>query len=247
MYTTQTCSIFLSERIDLDSIISHWSIDETIKFISYQNICRGESKKPVSDKKYFFNTCTCIFVIDGNTINVKLSSNGSIQLTGCRRPTDVGDVFDIIWRRLNCQDLTATIVISMTNYTITYPHILNKIRLDTCLGEAPFDIILINEPNYCRPGLFFKIPLTTADYLGQKVEYITCRAGKKIVTYKTFEEYLSTLPDKKRTKKLEQHFIAFVIFESGSCNVSGIGAELTEKIIARVLGYMRANYLAPTV
>lgn len=245
MYTTQTCSIFLSKRIDLDLITETWAIDATIKYISYQNICRGESKKPANDKKYFFNTCTCIFVINGHTINVKLSSNGSIQLTGCRRSTDVNDVFDIIWHRLNSPDLTATIVISMTNYTIIYPHILSKICLDNCLEQAPFDIVLINEPFYCRPGLFFKIPLTQADYLGQKVDYITCRDGKKIVQHKTFEEYLSTLPLKKRIKKLEQHFIAFTIFESGSCNVSGISAELTERVIAQVLGYIKANYPMP--
>lgn len=72
--------------------------------------------------------------------------------------------------------------------------------------------------------------------------FAVCKSGAVSWETQTFEQYLATLPEKKREKKLEQHFVAFTIFDSGSCNVSGIGPDLTERIINQVLNFVAQNY-----
>lgn len=237
MFTTQTCSIFFdSFDFKLDKIANEWEVDQQLLQICYQNIIKGKSNnKPT---RFFQATCSMILQLELNKINIKLSRNGTVQLTGCRRKQDAFDVFNWIWNKFDRPNVSATIIWSMTNINVLFPFTASKYDIANSLRQAPIPVIVINEPAYPYSGLFFKIPVDSDELGSQKISRIICESGKYSEREDIFLNFVNQLSEIKRAKKLSRHYVCFTLFSSGKCNVSGIAPELTQQKIDKIVSYL---------
>ena len=240
MFTTQTCSLFLQTPLDLSLLYSR-ELDNRVCFMKYRGQTRGVSPRPQSipksTKPYFFNTLTAIIKSSSEAsywINAKISANGTIQLTGCKREDDAVGSFELIWSLLGTPDTETTIIWYMTNLNINTGVGRRKEELAAILRTADFPVLLIHEPFYCYSGLLFKIPLDYSELAAQPILRISCKNGQITHTKDVYQSYLDTLDTKKRAHKSQRHYISFLCFASGKMNVSGIGAEITMAKVALV-------------
>ena len=241
MFTTQTCSIFFENfNFKLDQIATEWDLDATLLELCFKNIIKGSKKKVPG--RFFQNTCTLVLQTDTNKINIKLSRNGTVQLTGCKSKENAFFVFNWIWQKFKCFDVKVSIVWSMTNINLTLPFVATKNDIGAWLRKSPFPLIVINEPAYCYSGLFFKIPIDSEELGNQKICRIECKDGQYNKFDDLFINFVNQLPEAKIQKKLVRHYISFTIFSSGKCNVSGIGPELTIQKIDQVVSYLEQKF-----
>lgn len=224
-FTTQTATVFLCREICLAKIFE-WPLDDAVTFLRFGAESRGSTKKIQKTSSFFANTVTIIFRLAARFVNAKFSQNGTIQLTGCKQKRDAEDIFCLVWDRLERPDLTATIIWHMTNVNINVQFPLPKLKLAKLLRDAPFPVIIRNEPFYCYSGLLFKLPLEAHEVDNQEKIVYACHAGQKT------RRVAAVGPSGK------QCFISFFAFSSGKINISGCGPELTLLKIGTVHDYL---------
>jgi len=240
LFTTQTCSVFLNTKLDLDEIFK-WT-NEEIVYKKYKTSSESDVKRPC-----FTSSMTMVIKpkLKSYQINAKISRNGTVQLTGCKSKTDAFDIFQMIWQTCKKPNVTSTIIWYMTNYNINVGQTIDKPSLSKKLRSAPFPVILKHEPFYSYPGVVFKIPLTTEELLGQEIVQIECRDEICKINTLRYSDYVDTLAEKDKIKKKQRHYISFLVFTSGKINVSGISPELTEEKMKLVVDFIALSFPIP--
>jgi len=208
--------------------------------IKYQDGIRGvELKKKKRSSKFFRNAVTVIMFISNKLVNLKISTNGKVQVTGCKyidyckqamiflfdiilksRETyimgEVGQYIDIIFNNV------------MTNKDFFIGFNVNRENLDKIINsDTSHNSIL--ETSFGYTGVNLKMSLgknreRTFDCLKINTE------TKESTDYNMYySEYIKKLNSKELEKEHKRKYITFLIFQSGNIIMSGINEVLMEQ------------------
>lgn len=106
--STMTCLSSLSTDVNLDVINKYLEINEEISYIDPggKEPTRGipkkmKSNKSTKKKKMFFNQTTLLIIVPGNKhVNLKIFTNGNIQMTGLKSEEDGYNACEILKKNL---------------------------------------------------------------------------------------------------------------------------------------------------
>lgn len=199
---------------------------------------KRKSETPSSNKDYFLHSVSLVIVLEDNKqINLKVSGNGKLQITGCKNDghfiNSVTSLYD-----------TMNMVEKWTNeklYTFSYGEKL-EVLFNTVMQNMDFNVgFKINrqkldkfiEKHTCHTSIY-EGSLATGVNIKVKsdasIEPIITKIyydGKELqTTYSSYEEYNTMLNKKKETKKDKRH--TFLVFSSGSVIMSSTGSGMKE-------------------
>lgn len=261
--TTQTFTIVMGININFNEI-GLFSLGNNCKilFLKYKTNIQKSSEfdDNLTPKKHFQNSMTLLVKIDSHIINIKLSQNGTMQLTGCKHYYDPLLILHMFWLNLKKPSLEAHIICYMTNIGFSVGFHLNREKLrQEFLNQSSFDAICMNEPFYSYPGLVVKMPITHDQIINQhilKVNY-TSENNELIdrekfdqiyqsfidngncqdchyLQWTRYKEFLDILSKKGSAKKIKSRYITFLIFSSGQVIMSSTSLQLIHETISTV-------------
>jgi TATA-box binding protein (TBP) (component of TFIID and TFIIIB) len=204
-------------------------------------------------KKYFRNSVTLEMMLD-KKINFKLSKNGSIQLTGCKKTEHAEKCVKYVWQYI--KDLQNRDIQVCENYnkikkgfTVVFTNGLRNVNffLDFRIDRIALNNYINNfttyksrfnwEQHYAGVNIKFPVNLDECDVKldtlsltsRKNLREDTWKKGKIMYSdyYKNMNEEDKKKEDIKRKKKEEEN--SFFVFCSGKVILSGKYLETTEK------------------
>ena len=220
--------------------------------VKYQDRLRGVELKPKKKQtKYFRNAVTIIMSIDNKFINLKVSTNGKFQVTGCKYfehcKKSIINVFDIIIDKidvyLNKYEKYVDILFNnvMTNKDFSMGFQVNREVLDNIINsQTPYNSLL--ETSFGYTGINLKMVLKKDIERNFKCLKINIDTKEKEEYILTYEKYFSKLTEKEITKEQKKRHITFLIFQSGNVIMSGINEILMEYYYNEFYKIIEQNY-----
>ena len=213
--------------------------DGKIVHMQYKDKVKGCHSK---NEGFFRNTLTLVMFVQGKIINVKLSKTGTLQLTGCKTESHARDVAMYIWDMVKnhpgvmfsyqsgvSDNYQFTIVPIMCNIDFSLGFMVNRENLDTCFNRTTKYYSLL-ETNFGHTGVNVKIKYDNQLLYDLDINRYTCINGKFQMKKIKYMEYLDSLPEKIRLKKMsKKKFCTFLIFHSGKVIMSGTELALMKK------------------
>ena len=208
--------------------------------LKYQDKIRGvELKKKKRSAKFFRNAVTVIMFIENKLVNLKISTNGKMQVTGCKHidycKKAMKHMFNII-----LQDYSRYIIGEkkkeiniifnnvMTNKDFFIGFYVNRENLDNIINSST-DHNSILETSFGYTGVNLKMNLDKErqrNFDCVKIDTETSEMTEYIMNYETFKNNLNKKELEKENKK---KYVTFLIFQSGNIIMSGINEVLMEK------------------
>ena len=196
------------------------------------------SETPSSNKDYFLHSVSLVIVLEDNKqINLKVSGNGKLQITGCKND---GHFINSV----KCLYDTMNTVEKWTNeklYTLTYGEGL-EVLFNTVMQNMDFNVgFKINrqkldkfiEKHTCHTSIYegslatgVNIKVKSDASIEPIITKIMYDGNELQTTYSSYEEYNTMLNKKKETKKDKRH--TFLVFSSGSVIMSSTGSGMKE-------------------
>ena len=189
-----------------------------------------------NEKDYFLHSVSLVVVLEDNKqINIKVSSNGKLQITGCKCDDHfIQSVTSVYKTMIEVEKWTGESLFTlngplevvfntvMQNMDFNVGFRINRYKLDKYINQYT---------NYCS---IFEGSLSTGvnikvksdPNVHPKILKIRYSNGDLERFYTSFEEYKTLLDKKKETKKDKHH--TFLVFASGSIIMSSRGSEMKE-------------------
>ena len=207
---------------------------------------RGTILKTKSKKSntFFLHSVTIIISLDDNKfINVKISTNGKLQITGCKEDKHCEQVVLGIFKNLMLvTEYTGKSCFSFINNETSLRTVFNTVmqNMDFNIGFAicrnKLDSFINQQTNFrsifegsINTEVNIKIPLkesTNINYLLQiKYNHETNEIVKENVPYTLYCNLLNEKERKKETRKERNH--TFLVFASGSIIMSSRGSDMS--------------------
>lgn len=200
--------------------------------VKYEGQMKGVNMKATKGGNWFRNAISVDIILD-KPINFKVCKNGTFQMTGCKNKNHPKDcvkiICDIMARHPNTFTFTrkpdvfeALIIPSMRNIDFYLGFNVDREGLRTYLSQKKTQLHCLLEPSFGYTGVNIKIPLKTSRNEMEVVK-ITREDGEWSEVDTNYLEYLNTLTEKERTKKMEkQRYNTFLVFHSGKVIFSGL-------------------------
>lgn len=211
----------------------------SIVSVKYQDNIRGVELKPKKkNTKFFRNAVTIIMSIDNKFINLKVSTNGKFQVTGCKNfdhcKTAIINIFSIITKDIDnyltqYQDSIKILFNNvMTNKDFSVGFQIKRENLDRIINnETVYNSLL--ETSFGYTGINLKMQLKNninRTFNCCKIDIKTNEVSDYMIDY---TEYLKSLTDKEKTKENKKRHITFLIFQSGNVIMSGLNEFFMEE------------------
>jgi hypothetical protein len=196
------------------------------------------SSETPSNKDYFLHSVTLVIVLENDKqINMKVSSNGKLQITGCKCDEHFINSITCVYKIMNeVEKYTGEKLYSflkgdhlevifntvMQNMDFNVGFEINRQKLDKFIEKHTKHTSIFEGS--LATGVNIKVksnPLIEPTIL--KIEYIDDNIVKSFVSY---QEYNRLLDKKKETKKDKHH--TFLVFSSGSVIMSSRGSGMKE-------------------
>lgn len=196
------------------------------------------SSETPSNKDYFLHSVTLVIVLENDKqINMKVSSNGKLQITGCKCDEHFIDSIVYVYKIMDeVEKWTGEKLYSfitgdhlqvifntvMQNMDFNVGFEINRQKLDKFIEKHTKHTSIFEGS--LATGVNIKVksnPLIEPTIL--KIEYID---NKTVKSYSSFEEYNRLLDKKKESKKDKHH--TFLVFSSGSVIMSSRGSGMKE-------------------
>ena len=213
--------------------------DGSIISVKYQGNIRGvELKKRKKSSKYFRNAVTIIISVNNKLINLKISSNGKFQVTGCKDFNNckkaIQYLFDIIIQEKEkyfkkCEDKVKIIFNNvMTNKDFSVGFSVNRENLDNIINSSTeYNSLLETSFGYTGVNLKMKLdPKIERSFNYMELDTFTKKYTEGQIDYQT---YVKSLTDKELLKEQKTRHITFLIFQSGNVIMSGMNEIFMEK------------------
>lgn len=227
--------------------------------IKFENQIKGVDLKQrkshsIKKKKWFRNSITVIIILDNKPINFKICKNGMFQITGCKFDRHAELCIKHIWYFINEQEnnlftftknqnkLECIFLPVMRNIDFDLGFNIDREKLSKYISTHTRYHSLL-ETSFGYTGCNVKVKLKH-DFTLMKIKKITYEdiddIRENIITY---GDYLATLPEKDRLKKLnKERFNTFLIFHSGSILYSGSTAEFMRDIYYEFIEIIKEGY-----
>ena len=161
-------------------------------------------------------------------VNMKISCNGKLQITGPQCTEDAVICVQSVWRVLQTikgpniykldGDFTGIFETVMTNIDFNIGFKINRSELDHYMNHKT-DHRSLFEHNFGYTGVNIKFQLKkTLDHALLKMTKV---GNDWIASYVTYNDYISKLPLKKRQKLNKPKYNTFLVFHSGQVIMSG--------------------------
>ena len=227
----------------------------TIKYCNKEgkNMVKGVEVKKKS-KKNFRNSLTIVIICKGKKVNFKVSTNGKIQMTGCKSKEQVIDVIKYFWfyikdyngdvyTLISGDNLELVLIPAMRNIDFNLGFSVNRANLSNKIRNMPDeDYRSMLEPSFGYTGVNIKFKLDE-DIIFLELDKLTFIDDSMITQKITYSDYLDTLKETDRNKKLEKdRYNTFLVFHSGKVIMSGITEELMENTYYKFLDIIRKYY-----
>jgi TATA-box binding protein (TBP) (component of TFIID and TFIIIB) len=223
----------------------------------YEGELRGVELKPKKTKqgkkkKWFRNSITIVIILD-KPINFKICRNGTFQMTGCKSHNHAELCIKYTWQYMKDytdiytfthNDTLETLFIpSMRNIDFSLGFLVDREKLNQYMStQQKFHCLL--ETSFGYTGVNIKIPLDK-DICLMDIKKLTYNNQDDSWTeeWKTYEDYLNTLPEKdKETKLSETRYNTFLVFHSGKVIMSGLTSNFMEDVYYYFLQIMNDCY-----
>lgn len=208
--------------------------------LKYQDHMRGvELKKKKRSTKFFRNAVTVIMYINGKLVNLKISTNGKMQVTGCKYidycKQAMIHLFNIILDNFNTYIVGETkeeikIIFNnvMTNKDFFIGFNVNREKLDQIINaETDYNSIL--ETSFGYTGVNLKMDLDKNRERVFDCLKINTKTKESEEYQMSYQEYINNLNKKELEKENKVKYITFLIFQSGNIIMSGINEVLMEQ------------------
>lgn len=217
--------------------------------IEYKNNIRGtrlkKKRKSVHKKNdsYFRNSITIVMVVntekDTKYLNFKITNNGKFQITGCKTEEQAEFCVSKIWELIKDNEwyvflddsecLKATFIPVMRNIDFSLGFNIDREKLSNFIqNNTEYTSLLESDIGYT--GVNIKIPFTASLENYELKVLSLSKNGQSKQSHIKFQEYMKTLSDKEREKKLnKKRFHTFLVFQSGNIIMSSLCTEFAEK------------------
>jgi TATA-box binding protein (TBP) (component of TFIID and TFIIIB) len=229
-----------TETIDPNKNIAVGSI---ISVQSKTNIRGAILKKKKDSKTYFLNSIIVIMILsDSKLINMKISEDGKIQITGCKTNNHFIECGQYIYKNIKEAEELIGEKICRYKWEETSPRMIFNIVMKNIDFKAGFSIQRDDLDTFMNmnteftshyeasitTGVNIKIKSTRPyeDNLIQMDLDEDCRPHLRDVPYKNYLDFLDEKGKKKEERK--QKFFTFLVFCSGSIIMSGSGPDMEE-------------------
>jgi TATA-box binding protein (TBP) (component of TFIID and TFIIIB) len=199
------------------------------------NLKNKKKKETMSGKNFFRNSLTLVMNNDDKFLNVKVSSNGVLQVTGAKNYDSVQKCIEKISGYIDTNnkvmstvcnaDAQGTLIPVMTNLNFNVGFLVNREKLDSYINNCtPYYSLLENSFGYA--GVNIKFPLDP-----KKMELLKLRkiVHKNNVWEKSeinYKDYISGLSDKEKEKEdCKMRYVSFLVFHSGAVIESSVHTE----------------------
>lgn len=245
------------EEKNLNKHIVSGSIISVMYNIDNKTVLRGVQLKKKEPKSFRNCMTVVIFCKDNKKVNFKVSSNGTIQMTGCKSKDNAIEVLEHFWNIikknkkevfLNEEDISKPfeflLIPSMRNIDLNLGFNVNRSELSKIIRRMPDeDIRSMLEPSFGYTGGNVKF-LLDFDIKNLRIDKITFFDDKEYtIEKKIYNHWLSTLSEKELNKKLtNQRYNTFLVFHSGKVIMSGIDETTMENAYNRFVKIIEDNY-----
>jgi TATA-box binding protein (TBP) (component of TFIID and TFIIIB) len=233
----------------VDPVVENNLQPGSIVFLEYEMNKKGVQvkKKRDTSKKFFRNSVTIVIAVEDDRlttklVNIKISKNGSFQITGCRSVEQVEKSVIYIWNQMkkfkdiynfvgNDRDFTITFIPAMRNIDFQLNFNVDREKFDDFFNkETRFDSLLDTSAGYA--GINLKAPFDKPiSELVLKIMTIKDGSEEIVFSQKTYQDYLDGLKVKDRnmkTKKKRSH--TFLVFQSGQVILTSLNAEYAKPV-----------------
>lgn len=210
-----------------------------------QKTVRGILLKQKRSRTFFLNSVTTVLVIaDNKQINIKVSSNGTLHITGCKTDQHCIDAIKYLYQLM--QETTRRIgraIVSiekpviylrivMRNYRFTTGFPIDREKLNNFIYYNTENMLSQFEPSSCSsPCVIIRVPCSKKDdspiqklILEEKPNGVETN-----VACVPYQEYLDTLSEKDRKDEMEsEKRHTFLCFASGKCILSTHGCNVPD-------------------
>ena len=191
-----------------------------------------------NDKDYFLHSVSLVIVLeDGKQINMKVSSNGKLQITGCKYDEHfINAVISLYKTMIEVQEWTNEKIFDINgDLEIVFNTVMQNMDFNVGfnINRHKLDSFINRQTNYrsifegsLLSGVNIKVksdPTILPSIL--KVVY-SLEDDNTIKSYTSYDIYKTLLDKKKETKKDKYH--TFLVFASGSVIMSSGGSEMKE-------------------
>lgn len=196
------------------------------------------SETPSSNKDYFLHSVSLVIVLEDNKqINLKVSGNGKLQITGCKNDnhfinaiTSLYDTMNIVekWTNEKLYTLSSGDTLQvlfntvMQNMDFNVGFKINRQKLDKFIEKYTSHTSIYEES--LATGVNIKVKSDAS--LEPEIVKIYYNENNLVKEYSTYEEYITMLNKKKEIKKDKRH--TFLVFSSGSIIMSSTGSGMKE-------------------
>lgn len=194
-------------------------------------------------RTFFLNSVTTVLVIaNDKQINVKVSSNGTLHITGCKSDQHCLDAIKYLYqlmqetsRRIGRKIVTVDtpviyLRIVMRNYRFTTGFPIDREKLNNFIYFNTENMLSQFEPcSCCSPCVIIRIPCSKKEYspIQKVILEENSKSIESIFTTIPYEEYLDTLSEKDRKHEIEtERRHTFLCFASGKCILSTHGCNV---------------------
>jgi TATA-box binding protein (TBP) (component of TFIID and TFIIIB) len=195
-----------------------------------------DTPRPANEKDYFLHSVSLVVVLDDNKqINIKVSSNGKLQITGCKCDDHfIQAVISVYKTMIEVEKWTGEILFTLNgDLEVVFNTVMQNMDFNVGfrINRYKLDKYINQYTNYCSifegslsTGVNIKVRSDPDVY--PKILKIRYSNGELERFYTSFEEYKTLLDKKKETKKDKHH--TFLVFASGSIIMSSRGSEMKE-------------------
>lgn len=227
-------------------------------------ILKPKKEKNENSEKYFLHSVTVVIILENlKEINIKISSNGKFQITGCKTKRHYIDSIIYIYKLMKItQEWTNETLFKYTNnisniYDTNSSSSTNQEYLDVVfeivmqnrdfylgflISRTELDIYINNNTNYTSifegsMGTGVNLKINKSIKTDEKLARIQYFYNRDTIEESTvdFKTYFDTFDNKDKEKFLnKQKYHTFLIFASGKVIYSSTGSEM-EQVFYNVL------------
>lgn len=254
--------------------IAEWGYkkNEPLKCIKHKD---QNMFKTIKENNYFRNSLTIVMINNENEeltlkkkdinkkINLKISTNGKFQITGCKTELQVQQSINFFWdyiktkkniynfKNIEDKSLICIFIPAMRNIDFNLGFLINREKLNTFINvTTPYRSLL--ETSFGYTGVNIKIPITINfnNFNLLKLIYQTNNQNSEASeedniskTYIKYINYLNLKDIKEKEKKMNKiYYNTFLVFHSGKIIMSGINKEYMIKTYYEFMNIIKNNY-----
>jgi TATA-box binding protein (TBP) (component of TFIID and TFIIIB) len=262
-------NVDINNNLLCGSIITLKYFDEVRGILLKKKKKNNSNKKRGS---YFRNSITIVMIIDVKKINFKISRNGKFQMTGCKFDSQAHKCVKFIWDYIKDKphiytlgyhslvplplninnnsnsivplNLEAIFIPVMRNIDFGVGFFIDREKLDEYINLFT-DYHSLLETSFGYTGVNIKVPIkkSITELPIEKLIFDHNLQSWSDTIILSYGDYLKTLPEKERIKKLEQiRYNTFLVFHSGKLIMSGIHEIFQNETFDEFIQIIRDSY-----